>query len=119
LARQWGTEPLRSPVPIWLARRIRTAARQKRERESRIHSHVHQAFSGIEVVQAYAQEEREQSRLTRLADAAIEQVMDTAVFRPEVILFQFTPGEVGDHQHLYLHDDDVGQNAVVEDVDDG
>jgi ATP-binding cassette subfamily B protein/subfamily B ATP-binding cassette protein MsbA len=43
----------------------------KREIESRIQSHIQQTLTGIPVVQAFAQEDREQKRFERFADAAV------------------------------------------------
>ena len=50
---------------------LRAAARLKREIESRIQSHIQQTLTGIPVVQAFVQEERERERFQRFADAAI------------------------------------------------
>lgn len=50
---------------------LRAAARLKREVESRIQSHIQQTLTGIPVVQAFGQEERENQRLARFADAVI------------------------------------------------
>jgi len=51
---------------------LRAAAKLKREIEIRIQSHVQQTLTGIPVVQAFAQEERESARFERFADAAIQ-----------------------------------------------
>ena len=51
---------------------MRAAARVKREIESRLQSHVHQALSGIPVVQAFTSEAREERRFREFADQAIE-----------------------------------------------
>jgi ATP-binding cassette subfamily B protein/subfamily B ATP-binding cassette protein MsbA len=51
--------------PIWLA------ARARREIEASLHSHLQQTLSGIPVVQAFAQEEREQQRFGELTAAAL------------------------------------------------
>ena len=50
---------------------LRAAAKLKREIESRIQSHIQQTLTGIPVVQAFAQEEREYSRFEQFADAVI------------------------------------------------
>jgi ATP-binding cassette subfamily B protein len=50
---------------------IRTAAKARREVESRIHSHIQQTLTGIPVVQAFTQEEREQQRFLDFATAAL------------------------------------------------
>src|SRR5437899_4686001 len=50
---------------------LRAAARLKREIESRIQSHIQQTLTGIPVVQAFVQEERERERFEQFADAAI------------------------------------------------
>ena len=50
---------------------LRAMARLRREIESRLAAHVQQTLAGIPVVQAFAQEEREQARFQEFADAAI------------------------------------------------
>jgi ATP-binding cassette subfamily B protein/subfamily B ATP-binding cassette protein MsbA len=50
---------------------LRAAARLKREIETRIQSHIQQTLTGIPVVQAFVQEEREREQFQRFADAAI------------------------------------------------
>lgn len=50
---------------------LQRAARWKREIESRIAAHLQQTLSGIPVVQAFAQEEREQARFRRFTDDAV------------------------------------------------
>jgi ATP-binding cassette subfamily B protein/subfamily B ATP-binding cassette protein MsbA len=47
------------------------AARLKREIESRIQAHIQQTLTGIPVVQAFVQEDRERARFKQFADAAI------------------------------------------------
>jgi ATP-binding cassette subfamily B protein/subfamily B ATP-binding cassette protein MsbA len=56
---------------FWAGRRLRAVARARREIESRIQAHVQRALSGIQVVQAFTQEEREQQRLRELAETAL------------------------------------------------
>ena len=50
---------------------LRAAARLKREIETRIQSHIQQTLTGIPVVQAFTQEDREHARFEQFADAAI------------------------------------------------
>jgi ATP-binding cassette subfamily B protein/subfamily B ATP-binding cassette protein MsbA len=50
---------------------LRAAAELKREIESRIQSHIQQTLTGIPVVQAFVQEEREHKRFQQFATAAI------------------------------------------------
>jgi len=50
---------------------LRAAGKLKREIEIRIQSHIQQTLTGIPVVQAFVQEEREQQRFQKFADAAI------------------------------------------------
>lgn len=50
---------------------LRLAAKLKREIESRIQSQIQQTLTGIPVVQAFTQEEREQERFEKFADTAI------------------------------------------------
>src|SRR5205807_8877243 len=54
-----------------LGRRMRAAARSRREVDSRIHAHVQQTLSGIPVVKAFAQEDRQHHRFQQLAHDAI------------------------------------------------
>ena len=56
---------------VVLARRIRLAAKKRRQIESGIQSHVQQTLSGIAVVQAFAQEQREHETFQRFAADAI------------------------------------------------
>jgi ABC-type multidrug transport system fused ATPase/permease subunit len=56
----------------WLLRRpMRGAARAKREAESRLQAQVQRTLSGIQVVQTFGQEEREQQRFEECADEAL------------------------------------------------
>src|SRR5438128_3182998 len=50
---------------------LRAAAKLKREIEIRMQAHIQQTLTGIPVVQAFVQEEREHQRFQRFADAAI------------------------------------------------
>jgi ATP-binding cassette subfamily B protein/subfamily B ATP-binding cassette protein MsbA len=63
--------PVMAVSTYLLARRIRRTAKRRREIESQIQSHLQQTLTGIAVVQAFAQEERELDRFTDLADAAV------------------------------------------------
>lgn len=63
--------PLMTGVSLFFGKRIREVSRQKRESESRIQSHVQQTLSGMIVVQAFAQEEREHYRFREFASAVI------------------------------------------------
>jgi ATP-binding cassette subfamily B protein/subfamily B ATP-binding cassette protein MsbA len=63
--------PLMAAASFLLARPIRAAARARREAESRLGSHVHQTLSGIQVVQTFAQEQREQERFVERAAAVV------------------------------------------------
>src|SRR5262249_46184112 len=63
--------PFMTATSLLLGRRIRTAARGRREAESRLQAHVQRALSGVQVVQAFAQEEREQRRFEECARAAL------------------------------------------------
>lgn len=51
---------------------LRAAGRLKREIEGRIQAHIQQTLTGIPVVQAFAQESREQERFEKFADAVIQ-----------------------------------------------
>ena len=50
---------------------LRAAAKLKREIETRIQSHLQQTLTGIPVVQAFTQEDREHARFEQFAEAAI------------------------------------------------
>ena len=63
--------PLMVAASLLMGKPLRAAARLKREVESRLQSHIQQTLTGIPVVQAFGQEERESSRFTSFADAAI------------------------------------------------
>ena len=51
--------------------KTRAAAKLKREIEIRMQAHIQQTLTGIPVVQAFVQEEREHQRFQQFADAAI------------------------------------------------
>jgi ATP-binding cassette subfamily B protein/subfamily B ATP-binding cassette protein MsbA len=55
-----------------VGRPLQAAAKLRRELESRIQAHIQQTLSGIPVVQAFVQEEREQERFEGFAQAAIQ-----------------------------------------------
>lgn len=56
---------------FFLGQPLQAAAKLKREIESRIQAHLQQTLTGIPVVQAFAQEDREHQRFQAYADAAI------------------------------------------------
>jgi ATP-binding cassette subfamily B protein/subfamily B ATP-binding cassette protein MsbA len=58
---------------------LHLAAKLKREIESRIQSHLQQTLTGIPVVQAFVQEDREQERFRRFADDAVRAQQRSAV----------------------------------------
>jgi len=62
-----------------LGKPLRAAARLKREIESRIQAHIQQTLTGIPVVQAFAQEERENLRFRGYADAVIRSQQRSAL----------------------------------------
>lgn len=63
--------PLLAVSSLALGRRAERAKGLERQIESRIESHVQQSLTGIRVVQAFAQEEREHGRFTELAGHAV------------------------------------------------
>ena len=63
--------PLMVAASMLMGKPLRAAARLKREVESRLQAHIQQTLTGIPVVQAFGQEERESSCFTRFADTAI------------------------------------------------
>jgi ATP-binding cassette subfamily B protein len=65
------TAPLMVVVSLFLGKPMRAAAKARREIETSIQSHIQQTLSGIPVVQAFSQEEREQARFSEFANSAI------------------------------------------------
>ena len=63
--------PLMGTATFLLGRKVRAASRTKRQVESRIQTHVQQTLSGVQVVQAFGQENREYDRFHEYAAAAI------------------------------------------------
>ncbi|MCI0744685.1 MAG: ABC transporter ATP-binding protein/permease [Verrucomicrobia subdivision 3 bacterium] len=63
--------PLMVGASFLVGKPLRAAAKLKREIETRIQSHLQQTLSGIPVVQAFTQEEREHERLQQYAAVAI------------------------------------------------
>jgi ATP-binding cassette, subfamily B, bacterial len=63
--------PVMAGASLLAGRPVRLAARARREVEGRIQSHLQQTLSGIAVVQAFAQEPREQGRFRNLTEAAL------------------------------------------------
>jgi ATP-binding cassette subfamily B protein len=64
--------PLMVAASFVVTKPLRAASRLKREIEVKIQSHIQQTLTGIPVVQAFAQEEREQLRFQKFAEAAIQ-----------------------------------------------
>jgi ABC-type multidrug transport system fused ATPase/permease subunit len=62
-----------------LGRPLRMAARMKRDIDAKWQSHLQQTLTGIPVVQAFVQEDREQARFQAFADAALR-VQHRSVF---------------------------------------
>jgi len=65
------TAPLMVAASFFVGKPLRAAAKLKREIESRIQAHIQQTLTGIPVVQAFGQEEREQEKFEKFADSAI------------------------------------------------
>src|SRR5207248_1187475 len=63
--------PLMVAASFLAGKPLRAAARVKREIEGRIQSHIQQTLTGIPVVQAFAQEERESARFEQFADVVV------------------------------------------------
>lgn len=66
--------PAMSVTSLLIGERLRTTARAQRDVEGQMKAHVQQALSGIPVVQAFAQEDREHDRFRQLTGAAIRAV---------------------------------------------
>jgi ATP-binding cassette subfamily B protein len=67
-----GLAPLMVAASFIVTKPLRAASRLKRDIEVKIQSHIQQTLTGIPVVQAFAQEEREQMRFQKFAEAAIQ-----------------------------------------------
>ena len=63
--------PLMVGASFLVGKPLQLAAKLKREIESRIQAHIQQTLTGIPVVQAFVQEDRERARFKQYADAAI------------------------------------------------
>jgi ATP-binding cassette, subfamily B, bacterial len=63
--------PLMVGASFLVGKPLQMAAKLKREIESRIQAHIQQTLTGIPVVQAFVQEDRERARFKQFADAAI------------------------------------------------
>lgn len=66
-------------LSIVLGRRAHRAKSEERQSEARLESHVHQTFAGLAVVQAFAQEHREQARFGSLTAETLRTQRRTAV----------------------------------------
>jgi ATP-binding cassette, subfamily B, bacterial len=71
--------PLMLAGSMLMGRPLRAAARLKREMEVRLQSHIQQTLTGIPVVQAFAQEERQNAHFEQFASAAIRVQQRSAV----------------------------------------
>ena len=67
----FAVAPFMAGASFLIGRPMRLAAKLKREVEIRIQAHVQQTLTGIPVVQAFGQEEREQERFQKFADGVI------------------------------------------------
>jgi len=63
--------PITVGASFLIGKPLQMAAKLKREIESRIQAHIQQTLTGIPVVQAFVQEDRERARFKQFADAAI------------------------------------------------
>jgi ATP-binding cassette subfamily B protein/subfamily B ATP-binding cassette protein MsbA len=63
--------PLMVGASFVVGKPLQLAAKLKREIESRIQAHIQQTLTGIPVVQAFVQEDRERARFEQFADAAV------------------------------------------------
>jgi ATP-binding cassette subfamily B protein/subfamily B ATP-binding cassette protein MsbA len=71
--------PLMVGASFLIGKPLHLAARLKREIEGRIQSHLQQTLTGIPVVQAFVQEDREQERFRQFADDAVRAQQRSAV----------------------------------------
>ena len=71
--------PLMTLASLFVGKRLRAVAKARREIENQIQSHIQQTLTGIPVVQAFAQEEREHQRFQKFANAAIRAQQKSAL----------------------------------------
>jgi ATP-binding cassette subfamily B protein/subfamily B ATP-binding cassette protein MsbA len=71
--------PLMVAASFLIGKPLHLAAKLKREIESRIQSHLQQTLTGIPVVQAFVQEEREEERFRQFANDAVRAQQRSAV----------------------------------------
>src|SRR5262249_38150269 len=71
--------PLVAGASYLLGRPIRRAARVRREIESQLQTHIQRSLSGIHVVQAFAQEDREDRRFQECTRSAIRSQLRIAL----------------------------------------
>ena len=74
-----GIAPFLVAASFFVGKPLRLAARLKREIETRIQAHIQQTLTGIPVVQAFGQEERENLRFQSFAEDAIRTQQRTAL----------------------------------------
>src|SRR5262249_43859087 len=73
--------PLMVAASFLLGKPLRAAARLRRELEVSMQAHIQQTLTGIPVVQAFGQEEREHRRFRLFAESAIRAQQRGALFR--------------------------------------
>jgi ATP-binding cassette, subfamily B, bacterial len=73
------TAPVIVATSRFAGRRLRSTAEVRRGIEGNIRSHIQQTLTGMPVVQAFAQEEREQLRFRRLADTMVRAQQHSAL----------------------------------------
>jgi ATP-binding cassette subfamily B protein/subfamily B ATP-binding cassette protein MsbA len=71
--------PFMVGASLLMGKRLRTAAKMRREVEVGMQAHIQQTLTGIPVVQAFGQEEREALRFQSFASAAIRSQQRTAL----------------------------------------
>src|ERR1041385_6374700 len=71
--------PLMVAASFLMGKPLRAVAKLKREVEVRLQSHIQQTLTGIPVVHAFGQEERESLRFTQFAEAAIRTQQHSAL----------------------------------------
>ena len=71
--------PLMSAISVLLGKKLRAVAFAQREIESQLQTHVQQTLSGIPVVQAFAQEDREHGRFVNFSMAYVRALRRSAL----------------------------------------
>ena len=104
--------PFMAGVSFMLGRPIRLAARARRQIESRIQAHVQQTLSGVPVVQAFTQEERQHRRFKEFTATAIKAQQRSTLVRGIYSLGSGLVGSIGTAAILWVGATHVLQGSL-------